>query len=151
MGDVMSADPIVSHPDETVARLIDEVVLSRRLSTYPLVDQHGEFSGLVTLNRIREVPPAERATTPLSAIACRPGEVPTATPDEPLVDLLSRMAGCADGRAVVLGPGGRLVGLLTPTDISRAIQVSGLHNPDAYHAPRGADLTMPPPHDRHAA
>lgn len=141
VGEVMSRDPVVSRPDETVADLIEEVVLSRRLSTYPLVDERGGFAGLVTLNRIRQLPPEERATTLLADIACPPGEVPRSTPEEPLMDLLPRMTGCADGRAVVLDSGGHLVGLLTPTDISRAIQTSGLHT--GAHAPRGADLAMP--------
>ncbi|MGI5270203.1 site-2 protease family protein [Nonomuraea sp. CA-218870] len=145
VSDVMSADPVVSRPDETVAGLIEEVVLSRRLSTYPLVDRDGGFAGLVTLNRVRQVPPRARAATRLAEIACPPGEVPAATPEEPLMDLLPRMAGCADGRAVVLDPGGRLVGLLTPTDVSRVIQTAGLHSvADPYHAPGGADLAVPP-------
>lgn len=149
VGDVMSAGPVVSRPGETVAQLIEEVVLSRRLSTYPLVDERGGFAGLVTLNRIRQVAPEARATTRLSDIACPPDDVPTARPEEPLMDLLPRMAGCADGRAVVLDQDGRLIGLLTPTDISRAIQTSGLHTPDPYHAPRGADLTMRTPDHWH--
>lgn len=150
-GDVMSADPVTSRPDETVAALIDDVVMRRRLSTYPLVDEDGSFAGLVTLNRIRQVPPEARPVTRLRDIACPPGEVPAATPEEPLTDLMKRMSGCADGRAVVLNPGGRLVGVLTPSDISRAIQTSGLHAGDPYPTPRGADLTVPHRRDRGAA
>ncbi|HEX4817413.1 MAG TPA: site-2 protease family protein [Nonomuraea sp.] len=144
VGDVMSRNPVVAHPDETVAGLIDRLVMSRRLSTYPLVDENGTFAGLVTLNRIRRVPPGARATTRLHEIACPPGDVPRAVPGEPLTGLLARMDGCADGRAVVFDPSGRLVGLLTPTDISRVIQTAGLHGHDPYPHPRGADLTVPP-------
>ncbi|WP_188189395.1 site-2 protease family protein [Nonomuraea sp. SYSU D8015] len=154
VGDVMSPHPVVAHPDETVSGLIDRLVMSRRLSTYPLVDVDGAFLGLVTLNRIRQVAPAERATTRLRDIACPPGDVPRAVPDEPLTGLLGRMGGCADGRAVVLDTSGRLVGLLTPSDISRAIQTAGLHGNDPYPHPRGADLAVPPrdrAHHRDAA
>ncbi|MCK2213774.1 site-2 protease family protein [Actinomadura sp. ATCC 31491] len=144
VGDVMSGEPVTAAPDETVAGLIDRLVMSRRLSTYPLVDADGLFLGLVTLNRLREVPPEQRAATRLGDIACPPEAVPKAVPDEPLTGLLPRMSGCADGRAVVLGPSGRLLGLLTPSDISRAIQTAGLHGHDPYPHPRGADLTVPP-------
>jgi Zn-dependent protease/predicted transcriptional regulator len=141
--DVMSAKPVAAHPDETVSGLIDRLVMSRRLSTYPLVDENRMFVGLVTLNRIREVPPEARATTRLREIACPPGEVPRSTMEEPLIGLLSRMTGCADGRAVVLDPSGHLVGLLTPSDISRAIQTAGLRGNDPYPHPRGADMAVP--------
>ncbi|TMR98955.1 site-2 protease family protein [Nonomuraea basaltis] len=149
VGDVMSRQPVVAHPDETVSGLIDRLVMSRRLSTYPLVGADGAFLGLVTLNRIREVAPAARDATRLADIACPPGDVPQATPDEPLTGLLGRMSGCADGRAVVLDPSGRLIGLLTPTDISRIIQTAGLHRTDPYLHPRGADLALPPRDHQH--
>ncbi|WP_336213821.1 site-2 protease family protein [Nonomuraea sp. LPB2021202275-12-8] len=143
VGDVMTARPIVAHPDETVAELIDRVVMRERLSTYPLVGDDGAFAGLVTLNRIRRVEPAQRATFRLRDIACPPDEVPRTRPDEALTELLPRMSGCTDGRAVVLDADGHLVGLLTPTDISRAIQTAELHNGDPYLGARGADLAAP--------
>lgn len=139
VGEVMSRQPVVADPDETVSDLIEEVVMRRRLSTYPLVDERDDFVGLVTLNRLRQVPPEQRATTRLRDIACPAQEVPAARPDEPLTDLLPRMSGCSDGRAVVLDADGRLVGLLTPTDISRTVQTVDLR-PTSL---RGADLAPP--------
>ncbi|MEV4548356.1 site-2 protease family protein [Nonomuraea wenchangensis] len=144
VGEVMSASPVTASPDETVAGLIDRLVMSRRLSTYPLVAADGRFLGLVTLNRLRQVRPEARETTRLADIACPADQVPKAVPDEPLLGLLQRMNGAADGRAVVLGPSGQLLGLLTPSDISRTIQTAGLHHHDPYPHPRGADLAVPP-------
>ncbi|MER7504413.1 site-2 protease family protein [Nonomuraea pusilla] len=144
VGDVMSAEPVVAHPDETVQGLVDRVVMRERLSTYPLVGPDGSFAGLVTLNRIRAVDPAHRETTRLRDIACPPQDVPQAAPEEALTELLPRMQGGADGRAVVVDPSGRLIGLLTPSDISRLIQTAGLHT--TLSGPRGADLA---PHYRH--
>jgi hypothetical protein len=43
----------------------------------------------------------------------------------------------------VLDPDGRLLGLLTPTDISRVIQTAELHKGDPFRGARGADLTGP--------
>lgn len=140
VGDVMSERPITADPGETVTDLVERIVMRHRLSTYPLVDEHGGFLGLVTLNRIRAVPPQARVTTRLRDIACPPDDVPRARADEPLTDLLPRMGGCADGRAVVLDPDGRLIGLITPSDISRTIQTMDLRAARPYPAPRGADL-----------
>lgn len=141
VGEVMSQRPVVARPDETVSDLIDEVVLRRRLSTYPLVDDRDDFVGLVTLNRLRQVPPERRAATRLRDIACPARDVPAARPDEPLTDLLPRMGGCSDGRAVVLDREGHLVGVLTPTDISRTMQTVDLRPATL----RGADLAPPYP------
>jgi CBS-domain-containing membrane protein len=74
-------------------------------------------------------------------IACPPDGVPTAHPDEPLVTLLPRMRGCTDGRAVVLDEQARVIGVLSATDISRALQAADLRSFHAYPPPRGADLT----------
>ncbi|GAA3660833.1 site-2 protease family protein [Nonomuraea antimicrobica] len=145
VGEVMSGPPVVAHPDETVAGLIERVVMHRRLSTYPLVDDAGRFAGLVTLNRIRTVHPPDRDETRLRDIACPPDEVPQAHPDELLTDLLGRMGGSADGRAVILDSTDRLVGLLTPSDISKVVATADLRAADPSQGPRGADPTVPRP------
>src|SRR3712207_8225605 len=101
VGAVMSSPALVADPDLTVERFLHEVALVRRFSTYPLVDPVGELVGLVTLNRLRSVPPAARATTRLRDVACPPAEIPVARPGEPLTELLPRMEGGSDeiGRA----------------------------------------------------
>ncbi|MEW9527595.1 CBS domain-containing protein [Microbispora sp. NPDC049125] len=145
VGDVMSKRPVVvADPDGTVTELVDRLVLRERLSTYPLVDGNGRFAGLVTLNRIRRVTPQKRAMTSLREIACPPDDVPKARPEDPLIELLPRMGGCADGRAMVFDPGGRLVGVITPSDISWTMQTVDLRAGETHHAPRGADLAVGP-------
>ena len=138
----MTPDPVVADAEQPVQNLIDEVVLTHRFSTYPLVED-GQLAGLVTLNRIRSTQPEERSTLHLADIACPPDEIPTAHPDDPLTDLLPRMAGCTDGRAVVLSAGGRVVGLVSPSDISRAMQTSDFRGSRPYPPPRGADMMFP--------
>ena len=144
VGDVMSPRPVVADHDLTVDRFLHDVVLTSRFSTYPLVDAEDRLTGLVTLNRLRGVPPERRATTRLQDVACPLEEIPAADPREPLVDLLSRLSGCTDGRAVVLDDG-EVVGLVSPSDISRAIQLADLSRFDGYAAPRsGADVSSAP-------
>ena len=57
--------------------------------------------------------------TTLRDVACPLAEVARATPDEPVADVLPRLNGCSDGRALVLD-GQRLAGIVAPADISRA-------------------------------
>ena len=56
-----------------------------------------------------------------------------------MTDLLPRMAGCADGRAVVVDAAGRVVGLVSPSDISRLMAVADLRGSQPYPL-LGADL-----------
>lgn len=143
--DVMSGPPVVADGSLPLDEFIDRLAMTHRFSSYPLVDPGGRLTGLVTLNRVRAVPPGRRTGTLLRDIACPPEEVPTARPDEPLLTLLPRMRGCSDGRAVVLDELGRVVGLVSATDISRAMQLGDLQSLDAYPPPRGADLTTAGP------
>lgn len=125
VADVMSPEPTTVPPGLTVDQFIDQYLMRHRFSSFPLVDGGG-LSGLVTLNRVRQVPPQARSQTTLREIACAPDEVTVARPQEALTTLLPRMAGCSDGRAVVLDDGGTVVGIVSPTDISRSLQVAPL-------------------------
>jgi CBS domain-containing protein len=133
--DVMTPNPDTVHGDVSVADFLRDVALLRLHSAFPLLDSVGRLQGLVTLNRLRSVPPDRRALVTLREIACPPAEIPLTHPDEPLSDLLPRLGGCADGRALVFADG-HLVGILTPSDISRAVAVRGLARETG-----GADLT----------
>jgi Zn-dependent protease/CBS domain-containing protein len=138
--DVMTPHPVTADPDATVDRFITDTVLTHRFSAYPLTDADGRLIGMTTLNRIRGVPPQQRGATRLAQIACSGEQLPIAHPDDALVSLLQRMTDCADGRAVVLDEGQRVVGMVSPTDISRAILVRDLTPFDPYQGPRGADV-----------
>jgi Zn-dependent protease/CBS domain-containing protein len=144
---VMAARPTVLDGDLTVDDFIAQVALTHRYSTYPLVDGYGRLTGLVTLNRVRAVPPERRAATRLREIACPPSEVPTARPEDPVVELLERMHGCADGRAVVVDDAGVVVGVVSASDVARSLQLADIRSFDPYPTPSGADLTSltPPP------
>jgi hypothetical protein len=61
----------------------------------------------------------------LREVACPPAEIPLAQPDQPLSALLPRLTRCADGRALVFG-NGDMLGIVSPSDISRAAALHGL-------------------------
>lgn len=132
--DVMSGTAVTAPPDTSVAEFVNSVVLRERFSTYPLVDGDGRLTGLTTLNRIRQVPVDQRDTTRLSDIACPPDQVPVTEPAELLMDLLPRLSGCADGRAVVVDPDRQVIAVVSPSDISQVAARSELRGTGAARA-----------------
>jgi len=122
--DLMTPDPTTFAAAMTVADLLDNHLHRYRFSSYPLVGPAGQLEGLTTMNRIRHVPFAVRPTTRLIDTACPLPDVPLGSPGEPIPDLLGRMQAAPDGRALVLDDSGRLVGIVSPTDIARFVQLS---------------------------
>lgn len=131
VGEVMTPDPFTAAPEKSVQAFIDEDLMKHRFSTLPLVDEGGSLVGLVTLNRVRQVPANERASTSLRDVACAPADLPVAAADEELIELLPRMQGCSDGRAMVLDAQRRLLGIVSPSDVARAVQAAELRHPHA--------------------
>jgi CBS domain-containing protein len=135
-------DVMTEHPEtadgNSITEFLRDVALLRRHSAFPLLDHAGRLEGLVTLNRIRAVPPERRATTLLREVSCPPDEIPVAQPDEPLSALLTRLKGCTDGRALVVGNDGDVLGIVSPSDISRA---AALHGLGVKLDTSGADIT----------
>lgn len=121
--DVMTPEPLVAPPFLSVQEFLDRYVFNHRYATYPIVEDERPV-GLLSLNRIREVPAEERRATSARRVACPMEEVATAGPDEPLLEVLPRMQGCADGRVLVVDDDGRLIGIVSPTDVARVIELS---------------------------
>jgi Zn-dependent protease/CBS domain-containing protein len=135
--DIMTAQPITAPDDASVEDVLHKFML-RHCSAFPLVADDGAVVGLVTLARVRTVASGTRAATSARDIAWRLADVPTASPDDLLLDALRGAGPTGDGRLLVLGTTGELVGIVSPTDISRAIQVAELAG-----APRVADHSSP--------
>ncbi|WP_319460124.1 site-2 protease family protein [Micromonospora sp. RTP1Z1] len=124
VGEVMTPQPQTASGDMTVADFVDHYLFAYRHSALPLTED-GRPVGLVTLDRVRGIPADRRATTTLGEVSCRADELVLAGPDEALNDLLPRLSECADGRALVVTDQ-RLVGIVSPSDISRAVQRGSL-------------------------
>jgi CBS domain-containing protein len=119
-----------------VSEFVERHLLQRRHAGFPLLDAAGEPAGLMTAGRVTAVLRDRWPDTPLSAVACPMSEVPVAAPDEPLTDLLPRLGVETGGRALVLDRG-RLVGIVSPLDITRGIERSEFIGPvTATPAPR---------------
>ena len=64
-----------------------------------------------------------------SGIAIPFAEVPVARPDEPMTDLLERMVAKEGHPALVLDDTGQLVGIVTESDLRRAVTLAGGRQP----------------------
>lgn len=135
--DIMTPNPDTTEPGRSVADFLHDVALVRRHSAFPLLGPDGDVRGLVTLNRIRALPRDRHHEATIDEIACPVDEIPIVRPDELVSDLLVRLSGCADGRALVMD-GDRLVGIVSPSDVSRAVALRGM-GVDSFD---GADLAQ---------
>ena len=125
VSDVMSRRPTVAPRDVTVDRFLDYYVFPSRYSSFPVVDDDGRPVGLVTLNRVKEVAADRRTTTAVGQLSCPIDELVIVGPDEPLSEVVPRMSGCADGRALVVDHD-RLIGIVTPSDVMRRLETAEL-------------------------
>ena len=121
--DVMTPNPVQAPDNITVEDALHSYVLASRHSTFPTHDAAGRLSGLLTLAALKNVAPETRITTLVRDIACPLASVPTASPADPATNLLSVGDGCSEGRTLVID-NGRLVGIISPSDISGLLQRS---------------------------
>jgi Zn-dependent protease/CBS domain-containing protein len=125
VAEVMSSPVRTGSTAASVADFVSRYVLSGPHSAYPVVDPHRGVVGLVTLDRLRSVPPAQRTSTPVGDVALPLAHVATAAPGDPVAPLLHRVTRESGGRALVFD-GSRLVGIVTPADVTRALQARAL-------------------------
>jgi Zn-dependent protease len=121
VGQIMTPQPMTVPGSMPVSSFLDGYVFRVRHQSFPVTaDGQGTVTGLVTFNRIKQVPPARREETVLADIACPLSEVATASPDDSVADLIPRLTACADQRALVFS-NGNLAGIVSPSDIARML------------------------------
>jgi Zn-dependent protease/CBS domain-containing protein len=120
VGDVMSRDPTIAPGWITVDEFMRSYLPDRRIA-YPLKTFDGALDGLVTLNRLAQVPVEERHTRRVRDFGTGMDEVAKASPGEAVVAVLDRFSPSDDGQVLVIDGGGNLVGMLSPSDITRAL------------------------------
>jgi Zn-dependent protease len=123
VGDVMSKDMVVVPSWITVELLVDQYVIGHQFTSFPTHSIDGGIDGLVTMRGIKQLPAQQRGTRRAIDIAIPAARVPITRPDEPITDLIKRLGGTSDGSAMVYDSG-RLVGVISPSDIARLLQPS---------------------------
>lgn len=142
VGDVPVGEVMTEHPDcgatwNTVGGFIDRVAADSRQTVFPVLDFTGAPMGAVTVEMLKAVPAGRRDAIPLGRIAARLPSTHLRNADAPVLDLLDLRPVAGELLAVVLDEG-RLIGMVTVTDLTRAVRRSGLH-----HLAAGTPATGP--------
>jgi Zn-dependent protease/CBS domain-containing protein len=137
VAEVMTPDPVQAPDDITVEDALHGYILASRHSTFPTHDAASQLSGLLTLTALKNVAPTARATTLIKEIICPLDRVSTVRPGDPATNLLDQSEGCSEGRTLVVD-NGRLVGIVSPSDINRMLQRSMARRAQGAQPPSSA-------------
>jgi Zn-dependent protease/CBS domain-containing protein len=119
--DLMVRHPVTVGADSTIGRFMDDVAWSHRFTTYPVVDGDRPV-GLLAFASVAAVPRSDWDTRHVRDTMIPLDEVPLLTEDELAVDALQELSAPTGNRALVID-NGHLAGLLSITDIARALEV----------------------------
>lgn len=126
--DLMTSTPETVHPDLTAAQFVDDVVWPGRHAAYPVVAPCGDVLGLLTLRKIGALEPQRYRSTRVGDLMLPVDELAVVHPDDTVEALAQAIGIRTDHRALVLD-GGRLVGIVSPSDLARLITVIDLREP----------------------
>ena len=117
--DLMTRDVRTVGASMLVSDVVHKMVTERHLA-YPVIDPDDRVLGVVTVREVRSAEPAARVGNVMQR------EVAAIGPDATALDALDLMGRTGSGRLPVVDEDGRLRGLLTRTDLIRAVQVRAL-------------------------
>jgi Zn-dependent protease/CBS domain-containing protein len=119
--DLMVRKPVTVNGDLTVGRFMDEVARSRRFTTYPVVDAERPI-GLLAFSSVAALPRSEWDTRRVRDAMIPLDRVPLLTKDATAVDALTALSAPTSNRGLVV-ENGHLAGLLSITDLTRALEM----------------------------
>jgi predicted transcriptional regulator len=123
--DLMST-PVVAIPAGSSVELTSTGYFARyRYTAFPVIDARQQPVGIVTIDRVEALAPARRGLTRIDEIAERDPQLVVGE-DVDVAELLERPAFTRVGRAVVVDEHGVAVGLVSITDVQRAIRSARL-------------------------
>jgi Zn-dependent protease len=125
------AQQMISHPavalpgDITVGQAIRDYFVPLGYTSFPVVDRSGRPLGLLSLSRLNLAGGRRAAIRTAGDLADRDPDLLVAEDDD-LADVLARPAFARTGRAIVVDPAGQISGLLSITDVQRAVRATAL-------------------------
>ncbi|HZU73345.1 MAG TPA: site-2 protease family protein [Acidimicrobiales bacterium] len=125
VADAMSASVVVVPAGATLNEVVDTYVRPTHLSVFPVGDTTGRIVGMTTVERMHAVPGERWWLTPITAAAASPAEMVTVSSGDRLAEVADRIEDSPDRAAVVIDQG-RLVGVITGSDVARAISRAAL-------------------------
>jgi Zn-dependent protease/predicted transcriptional regulator len=119
--DLMVRHPVTVDADSTIGRFMDDVAWSHRFTTYPVLEGDRPV-GLLAFASVAAVPRSDWDTRRVRDTMFPLDDVPLLTEDELAVDALQELSAPTGNRGLVVDDG-HLAGLLSITDIARALEV----------------------------
>jgi Zn-dependent protease/CBS domain-containing protein len=119
--DLMVRSPVTVDADSTIGRFMDDVAGSNRFTTYPVLEG-GRPVGLLVFASVAAVPRSDWDARRVRDTMVPLDQVPQLTEDELAVDVLEDLSAPTGNRGLVVDDG-HLAGLLSITDIARALEV----------------------------
>jgi Zn-dependent protease/CBS domain-containing protein len=120
VADLMVRDPVAVPATVSVQAFMDEIFLPTRHTAFPVLDGV-DAVGIVSFRRALGLPPEHWPVTAVRAITETGPDVEVAA-DAPLAEALPRLM-ARDLRRLLVMHDGRAVGLLSPTDVMRVLEV----------------------------
>ncbi|MDI6799626.1 MAG: site-2 protease family protein [Actinomycetota bacterium] len=121
VSELMTPNVVTASAEVNLAELVEEYFMRYRFGRFPVVDD-GRLLGVVTLHDVKEVPKESWPSVRAGDIAHMAGAT-TISMESDAVHALMQMASGELGHLLVVDADGRLVGLVTRTDIIRLIKI----------------------------
>lgn len=121
---LMTPHPVTVPPSVSLGRFVDEVAWRTRYTTYPVVEGDA-VRGLLRWRDVVAVPREDWDRLRVADRLLSRDQIPVLHPRDGAQDALEALVGSTAGRALVLDEGERLVGLLSISDVMRAIDAGG--------------------------
>ncbi len=126
----------VSIPADMTAFEAEQYFARYRYTAFPVADGGGRVVGLLTIEQLERIPTSQRAAMPVSDLMDRdPGLLIDERDD--VAQLLGRPAFARTGRAAVVDAQRRLLGIVSITDIQRAMRAARLGGSGGHAAGSG--------------
>jgi CBS domain-containing protein len=132
--DLMVRQPVTVDADLSLGEFMDEVAWSRRYTTYPVLE-HGHPIGLLAFRSVATVPRGEWDARRVREAMIPRENVPLLDEDERAIDALTELSAGDINRGLVVDDG-RLAGLLSITDLARALEVGRPSRPVRAQMPK---------------
>jgi Zn-dependent protease len=120
LADIMTRDPVTVDPSATLDEALRLMLESKHVLLPVVMDERPV--GVVTSTDIARVPPPERATVKVAEVA--QANVTTRAGEEAASSVLPGVV--ETGLVAVVDAAHRLIGIVTPTDIARSVQLLGI-------------------------
>ena len=112
----MTRNPVTVPPDLPLRRFVDDYVLSRHFTHFPVVDQDGALIGIVHARDPKKVDPATWQDATVSDVMGQADAAIRLSPDTDATEALSLLSG-EDRRRLIVVEGNRPVGIVSLRDL----------------------------------